>query len=70
MRELIEQKKKGRPVRLAVANDDTKVVDLMAALKRSLKGGGTSGDLKAANRNKPAASKTANRKARGSKRAA
>ena len=41
LRALIEQKKKGRPVRpVAVANDDTKVVDLMAALKRSLKGGG------------------------------
>ena len=40
LRALIEQKKKGRPVRpVAVANDDTKVVDLMAALKRSLKGG-------------------------------
>jgi DNA end-binding protein Ku len=42
LRALIEQKKKGRPVRpVAVANDDTKVVDLMAALKRSLKGGDT-----------------------------
>src|SRR6478735_7957491 len=40
LRALIEQKKKGGPVRpVAVANDDTKVVDLMAALKRSLKGG-------------------------------
>jgi DNA end-binding protein Ku len=44
LRALIEQKKKGRPVRpVAAANDDTKVVDLMAALKRSLKGGDTPG---------------------------
>ena len=40
LRALIEQKKKGRPVRpVAVANDDTKVVDLMAALRKSLAGG-------------------------------
>ncbi len=42
LRALIEQKKKGRPVRpVAPANDDGKVVDLMAALKRSLQGGST-----------------------------
>ena len=41
LRALIEEKKKGQPLSaVAVANDDTKVVDLMAALKRSLKGGG------------------------------
>lgn len=40
LRALIERKKKGQPVRpVAPANDDAKVVDLMAALKRSLKGG-------------------------------
>ena len=49
LRALIEQKKKGRPVRpVAVANDDTKVVDLMAALKRSLKGGDAPGPARRA----------------------
>jgi DNA end-binding protein Ku len=43
LRALIEEKKKGRPVRPAKpANDDTKVVDLMDALRNSLKGGGPS----------------------------
>src|SRR5262245_905159 len=38
LRELIEKKRKGKPVKPASrpANDDTKVVDLMAALKKSL----------------------------------
>ena len=38
LRELIEKKRKGKPVKPATrpANDDTKVVDLMAALKKSL----------------------------------
>jgi DNA end-binding protein Ku len=41
LRALIDEKKKGRPVRPAkAANDDGKVVDLMAALKKSLVGGG------------------------------
>jgi DNA end-binding protein Ku len=41
LRALIEEKKKGKPVRPSKpANDDTKVVDLMAALRESLKGGG------------------------------
>jgi len=49
LRALIEQKKKGRPVRpVSVANDDTKVVDLMAALKRSLKGGEAPGPARRA----------------------
>lgn len=43
LREMIEQKKKGRPVRpTKPANDDTKVVDLMEALRNSLKGSGGS----------------------------
>jgi DNA end-binding protein Ku len=43
LRALIEEKKKGHPVRPAKpANDDTKVVDLMAALRNSLKSGGPS----------------------------
>jgi DNA end-binding protein Ku len=43
LRALIEEKKKGKPVRAArPANDDGKVVDLMDALKKSLKGAGTS----------------------------
>ena len=40
LRALIEEKRKGKPVKPAKpANDDTKVVDLMAALKKSLEGG-------------------------------
>ena len=42
LRAMIEEKKKGHAVkRPEIANDDHNVVDLMAALKRSLKGGGT-----------------------------
>src|SRR5437868_10553633 len=42
LRALIEEKKKGKPVKPAKpANDDGKVIDLMAALKKSLEGGGT-----------------------------
>ena len=42
LRALIEDKRKGNPVRPAqAANDDTKVVDLMAALKKSLESGGS-----------------------------
>jgi DNA end-binding protein Ku len=42
LRVLIEEKGKGKPVKPAKpANDDTKVVDLMAALKKSLEGGGS-----------------------------
>ena len=42
LREMIEEKKKGHVVRRpAVANDDTKVIDLMAALRNSLKAGGS-----------------------------
>ncbi|MEI8359667.1 MAG: hypothetical protein WCH13_14415, partial [Deltaproteobacteria bacterium] len=41
LRELIERKKKGQPVTSAsVEEKDEKVVDLMEALRRSLKGGG------------------------------
>jgi hypothetical protein len=44
LRALIEDKRKGKPVRPSKpANDDTKVVDLMAALKQSLESGGGSG---------------------------
>ena len=41
LRELIEEKKKGKPVKTAPARsqDESKVVDLMAALKKSLAGG-------------------------------
>jgi DNA end-binding protein Ku len=70
LREVIERKRKGQPLAVsAPPADDNRVVDLMEALKKSL-GAGVSGELKAANRNKPAASKPAGRKARGSKRAA
>ena len=51
LRAVIEEKKKGRPVRPAQdAERDEKVVDLMEALKRSL---GTAAKPKAAKRNKP-----------------
>src|SRR4051812_7171156 len=41
LREMIEEKKKGHVVKAPQpSNDDGKVIDLMAALKRSLKGGG------------------------------
>ena len=42
LRDLIEKKQKGKPVRIAPPedSDDGKVIDLMAALKRSLQGGG------------------------------
>jgi DNA end-binding protein Ku len=40
LRALIEDKRKGKPVRpTKPANDDGKVIDLMAALKKSLEGG-------------------------------
>lgn len=43
LRAVIEDKRKGRVIKPAKpANDDTKVVDLMAALRDSLKGGGAS----------------------------
>ena len=45
LRALIEDKRKGRVAKPEKpANDDTKVVDLMAALRNSLKGGGPSRD--------------------------
>ncbi|WP_289297107.1 Ku protein [uncultured Reyranella sp.] len=42
LRDLIEEKKKGRPVKSTKPReaDDTNVIDLMAALKRSLQGDG------------------------------
>jgi hypothetical protein len=44
LRELIEEKKKGHAPRARPAiNDDTNVVDLMAALRNSLKGSGKDG---------------------------
>jgi DNA end-binding protein Ku len=43
LRALIEDKRKGKPVRpTKPANDDGKVIDLMAALKKSLESGGGS----------------------------
>ena len=70
LREVIERKRKVHPIAVSAAPVDTgKVVDLMGALKKSL-GVGANGELKAANRNKPAASKPVSRKPRGSKRAA
>ena len=41
LKELIEDKKKGKPVKSSKPdNDDGKVVDLMEALRKSLSGGG------------------------------
>jgi DNA end-binding protein Ku len=41
LRALIEDKRKGNPVKSAKpANDDAKVIDLMAALRKSLESGG------------------------------
>ena len=40
LRALIEDKRKGRPVRASKPADEDKVVDLMAALKKSLESGG------------------------------
>jgi DNA end-binding protein Ku len=60
LRAMIERKKKGAPVALASTKsvDDTKVIDLMAALKKSLE-----------NQGRPAKANT-NRKKAGSRRAA
>jgi DNA end-binding protein Ku len=70
LREVIERKRKGQPIAVsAPPADDNRVVDLMEALKRSL-GAGASGELKAANRNKPAPSKPAGSKTRSRRRAA
>jgi DNA end-binding protein Ku len=42
LRALIEDKRQGKPVRpTKPANDDGKVIDLMAALKKSLESGGS-----------------------------
>ena len=61
---MIERKKEGRPVAVADAGqvDDTKVIDLMAALKKSLE-----------SQKRPASTRartTTNRKKAGSRRAA
>jgi DNA end-binding protein Ku len=40
LRDLIEEKKNGHVSRPTAANDDTKVIDLMAALRKSLRRGG------------------------------
>src|SRR5690348_462217 len=61
LRDLIEEKKKGHAPRARpAANDDGKVVDLMSALRRSLKASGGAGDAApAAERRRPAASRAA-----------
>ena len=54
MRALIDQKRKGKSVKPSArpANDDTKVIDLMAALKKSL-GAGAERRPAAGNKKKP-----------------
>ena len=66
LRDLIEQKKKGKPVKSQrPANDDGKVVDLMAALKKSLAGssGGARSDRARSEGAKSARKKPAGRRA-------
>src|SRR3954468_10738326 len=54
-RDMIEGKKKGHFVKAPrPANDDGKVIDLMAALKNSLKGGGRGADDETPRRREPA----------------
>ena len=64
LRALIEEKKKGKPVKPTkpAAEDDTKVVDLMAALKKSIEGGKPGA--------KPAGKKVAAKKAAPSRKRA
>jgi DNA end-binding protein Ku len=50
LRSLIEDKRKGRPVRPQKPANDDKVVDLMVALKKSLEGGAGSGRRQRAER--------------------
>jgi DNA end-binding protein Ku len=60
LRELIEEKKKGHTPRARpAANDDTNVVDLMAALRNSLKASGKEGTPAPAERRRPAPSRRA-----------
>jgi DNA end-binding protein Ku len=55
LRAVIEEKKRGRPVKASTpSKDDTKVVDLMAALRDSLKAGGRSAPASEAARRRPA----------------
>jgi DNA end-binding protein Ku len=55
LRAVIEERKKGRPVKPSKpASDDTNVVDLMAALRDSLKAGGRSAPASEAARRRPA----------------
>jgi DNA end-binding protein Ku len=61
LRDLIEEKKKGHvPRARPAANDDGKVIDLMSALRRSLKASGGAGDAApAVDRRRPAPSRAA-----------
>jgi DNA end-binding protein Ku len=68
LRALIEDKRKGKPVRPQKPANDDKVVDLMAALKKSLEGGADGGTRQRAERFVAAKGKP--RKAGGRKRAA
>jgi DNA end-binding protein Ku len=68
LRALIEDKRKGKPVRPQKPANDDKVVDLMAALKKSLEGGADGGTRQRAERF--VAAKAKPRKAGGRKRAA
>jgi DNA end-binding protein Ku len=68
LRALIEDKRKGRPVRPQKPANDDKVVDLMAALKRSLEDGTGGGTRQRAERF--VAAKTKPRKSGGRTRAA
>jgi DNA end-binding protein Ku len=66
LRDLIERRKKGKTITIEddKGNDPrgSNVVDLMAALKKSLGAGGGTGGASAASPKKPAAKKTAAQK--------
>jgi DNA end-binding protein Ku len=68
LRALIEDKRRGKPVRPQKPANDDKVVDLMAALKKSLEGGAAGGTRQRAERFVAAKGKT--RKSGGRTRAA
>lgn len=74
LRELIKAKQKGHKIVEAAEPDDTNVIDLMAALRNSLKGSASGGAKKAQAKKtavkKPAAKKTTAKKAAPKKKAA
>ena len=72
LRDMIEEKKKGHVVKAPrPANDDGKVIDQMAALKRSLKGDGAEKEERQAPRRHESAKQASSKpRARGARSAA